>query len=846
MKAKLLLQILLLFALSGIAQPLTFSPRGMGGGGALFFPTINPADDNDFYVACDMSELFHSSDFGLSYSQIDFQKLQVSGSSTYEFTNDANIAYTNFNDGNSGYPVKTTDGGNIWTQMTAYNVGTYGSVYTMKANYNNPLQLLIGAYGDILFTNDGGISFSLVRHAANMGAGLIMGGVFWDGNNIYIGTNEGIVWSQNGGGSFSLLASSGIPAGQVIWSFAGGKAGGYFRFACITANSSDVYNGIMPWDYYNFAQGVYAMDNASGTWLPKSTGINFSNDFIMYAGMAWNDMNTIYLGGSDNALGAPLVYKSADGGNTWTKKFNTTNNANIMTGWEGYQGDKQWSWSEACFGMTVAPYNSNKIMFGSFSSVHLSNDGGNNWKQAYVNSSDEHSAGSPTPKYLPYHSIGLENTTIWQVHWQNAGTMMACYSDIGGIRSLDSGTTWGFQYTGFAVNSLYRIAKGNNGTMYGGCSNIHDMYQSTRLADAQLDANDGNGKIVYSTNDGATWTTLHSFNHPVFWLAIDQNNQNTMYASVIHFGGVQGSQLGGIYKTNDLNNFSASIWTKLPNPPRTEGHPASIEVLNDGKVACTFSGRRNSSGTFTASSGTFIYDPGLNSWTDVSHSGMYYWTKDIIIDPNDITQNTWYVCVFSGWGGAPNGLGGLYKTTNRGLSWIKLTGSQFDRVTSITFNPQNLNQAYLTTEMQGLWISNDINNTTPSWALVSSYPFRQPERVFFNPYNQSELWVTSFGNGMKVGNIGSTGFAEFDVAENDFSVYPNPNNGTFTLNCLKQIEKAEFKLFDITGRMVFQKNVTGLNNFGQLKIPDLNDGIYYWKVNSDNGKPEEGKIEIIK
>ena len=166
------------------------------------------------------------------------------------------------------------------------------------------------------------------------------------------------------------------------------------------------------------------------------------------------------------------------------------------------------------------------------------------------------------------------------------------------------------------------------------------MYQSTRLADAQLDASDGNGKIVYSTNDGATWNNLHTFNHPVFWLGIDPNNQNTMYASVIHFGGTQGSQLGGIYRTIDLNNLAGSTWTKLSNPPRTEGHPASIIVLNDGKVVCTFSGRRNISGAFTASSGVFIYDPSGNSWTDVSHSGMYYWTKDIILDPSDNLQNT--------------------------------------------------------------------------------------------------------------------------------------------------------------------------------------------------------------
>src|SRR4051812_22557129 len=123
MKFKLLLLSILCITLIATAQPANFSPRGIGGGGALFFPSINAANDNDFYVACDMSEMFHSSDYGLSYSQVHFQKLQVSGVSTYEFTNDANISYCSFNDGNQIYPVKTTDGGATWNQINAYNLG---------------------------------------------------------------------------------------------------------------------------------------------------------------------------------------------------------------------------------------------------------------------------------------------------------------------------------------------------------------------------------------------------------------------------------------------------------------------------------------------------------------------------------------------------------------------------------------------------------------------------------------------------------------------------------------------------------------------------------------------------
>ncbi len=748
--ARMLLAFLLITSnFYSVAQPSTWQPRGVGGGGSLFYPTINPANDNEFYIACDMSELFHSTDFGNTYSQVPFTKLQIGNISTYEFTNNNSVAYCIANDGNINYAVRTLDGGNTWNALPG-NPLSGEDVYALKADYANPNRVVIDYYGSLYISNDYGVNFTLIKTAANSGAGITLAGIFFDGNNIYIGTNEGVLFSSNGGTSFSKLSTSGMPAAENIFSFAGAKAGSVTRFFCITADATDVYNGIFPWDYYGFAKGVYALDAGTNVWAPKMNGINIANDFVMYAGMAVNDINTVYLGGSDATTGGNSVIKTINAGSNWNKVFLTGSNQNIRTGWSGQGGDRGWGFGETCFGITVAPNNANKVLFGDFGFVHKTSDGGANWEQAYVNMNDEHPAGAATPQKKYYHSVGLENTSAWQVHWQDANNMFAGFSDINGIRSTDAGVTWSFDYTGNTVNSMYRIVKHiTNNTMFAANSGIHDMYQSTRLQDNILDANDAGGRIIYSTNNGAAWQLLHQFNHPVFWLATDPNNSNRMYASVINYGG--GTGQGGIWITNDLNNLGSSIWTKLSNPPRTESHPASIVVLNDGKMVCTFSGRRNSSGTFTASSGVFIYDPVANSWTDVSHTDMQYWTKDIIIDQSDPAQNTWYVCVFSGWGGAANGKGGLFKTTNRGTSWTKLTGTQFDRVTSITFNPSIPSQAYLTTETQGLWISNNMGVATPSWALVNSYPFRQPERVFFNPYNLTEVWVSSFGNGLKMG-----------------------------------------------------------------------------------------------
>ncbi|MBC7849436.1 MAG: T9SS type A sorting domain-containing protein [Chitinophagaceae bacterium] len=739
---------------SVLSQPLSWQSRGVGGGGALFYPTINPLNDNEFYIACDMSQLFHSTDFGQSYSVVPFTKLQVGNLSTYEFTSNPSIAYCTANDGNINYGVRTLNGGNSWSPLPG-NPLDGEDVFALKADHANPGRVILNYFNSIYISTDTGKTFSLVANAVNTDAGITVAGVFFDGVNIYIGTNEGIFHSSNSGSSFSKLVTTGIPVGQGIFSFAGAKSGGITRFVCIAANNADIYNGMAPSDYWEFAKGVYSFDPLTNAWTSRLTGINLANDFLMYVGMAKNDINTIYLAGSDGNTGGNLVMKSINGGANWSKVFLTTNNQNIRTGWSGHGGDRGWGYGESCFGIAVAANNSNKVIFGDFGFVHKTSDGGATWQQAYVNPADEHVAGSPTPQDDYYRSIGIENTTAWQLHWQDATNLFACFSDINGIRSTDAGVSWSFDYTGHSINTMYRIAKHiSSNTMFAGTSGIHDMYQSTRLQDNILDVNDAGGRIIYSSNNGAAWQLLHQFNHPVFWVATDPTNANRMYASVIHYGGGTGE--GGIWVTSNLNLLASSTWTKLPNPPRTQGHPASIVVLNDGKVLCTFSGRRTSGGVFTASSGVFIYDPVSTTWQDVSHADMQYWTKDIIIDPSDPTQNTWYVAVFSGWGGAPNGKGGLYRSTNRGANWTKLTGTQFDRVTSITFNPTALNQAYLTTEVQGLWMSNNINTANPTWTLVENYPFRQPERVFFNPFNSNEIWVTSFGNGLKVGTLSGT------------------------------------------------------------------------------------------
>lgn len=815
---KIILLLAVIVSSTASSQTYLFNSRGVGGGGALFSPSINPGNADEYFVSCDMSELFHATNFGAAYSQVNFTEFVGGHNSKICYTALSGTRYSISYINDIGTPVVSPDGGNTWN-LIAGNPDPNEEIYTIHSDYTNSSRIIISQYGSIFFSADAGASYTQI-HTAMTGAGNVVGGVLFDGNNIYIGTNDGVLVSVNGGSTWNTATITGLPANEVIWSFCAATSGNTTRFFCLTGDPNDVYVGLQGSDYWGFFRNVYTCDYGTTNWTAASNGIVLNTDFPMFIDMAEDDINVVYVAGS-NSNGEPIVMRSANAGGNWSHTFNTNTNANIFTGWSGDGGDRGWGYGECVFGFDVCASDPSVVVFSDFGFVHATNGSGAVWVQAYVDIADQHPTGANTPTGDNYHSIGLENTTCWQVSWSNSSEMWGCFSDIRGIRSTDAGYSWSYNYTGHTANSSYRMAYMQNGTMIMAASGIHDMYQSTRLTDVLLDANDAAGQLKYSTDNGATWLTLHSFGHPVFWVVIDPNNPNRAYASVIHYNG--GAGVGGVYRCDDLNNLAGSTWTLLSDPPRTEKHPACLVVLNDGTLLASYSGRRDGSGAFTASSGVFTYDPVGNTWNDVSAPGQYYWTKDVVVDPRDSTQNTWIACVFSGWGGPANGLGGVYRTTDRGATWTNISGAQWDRVSSVTPVPNTLYDWFVTTETQGLFRFTWYG-TSGSSTAITSYPFRQPERVFFNPYNPAEMWVTSFGNGMKVCDI-TTGIYQFSSGESE--LFPNPAHSSFLVDGHSGESLTITSLF---GQIVRVQTLAEGRN--EIEIADLANGIYFVERNS--------------
>ncbi len=699
------------------------SRSGPGGGGAFFSPSFSPFNSNELYTVSDMSGLYHTTNLGQSWTVADFREIQGGPASQVQFTSNPSILYAlDFSDNSSGgsstAPSESLDGGATWHHVAGWD-GTDDPAFSLFANPASTTQLLVTDNGNLFFSNNSGQSFTQV-FTDSTGQGCWVGGVFWDGNNIYVGTDAGLLISTNGGSSFALSGVTGLPTGSSILSFAGAQQNGITRLVCITANSGDVFNGLetgsIPSGSYS---GTWALSVGQSSWT-AATSIP-AGDGPLIVSMALNDINDIYLGGTNYSTSDPIIAKSTDGGQTFTNILNTSNNANIITGWQGSGGDRGWGFDQLTEGFEVDPVNSNELAFTGLGFLHLSTNGGQTWQQAYVTQATQNPAGANTPQHRAYQGIGLEDTSTLYLKWANQQTIIAGYTDIYGVRSTDAGETWSFP-TGISLsgNTVYCITQ-EAGTQYAATSNTHDIYQSTHVTDSSLDS--GTGNILYSTNSGATWSVLHSFGHPVVWVATDPNDSGRLYASVVS------SSAGGIYTTDSLSAGTGATWTEVTTPPRTQGHPFNLNVLNDGTLVATFSGRRVGN-SFTNSSSVFISTDHGQTWIDRTGTGMQWWTKDITIDPTDPTQSTWYASVRFAFGtSGASDTGGLYRTTNRGQTWTQIF--QSIGAESAAINPST-GEMYVATEENGLYYSANPKAATPTFTQTN-YPFRQPERIFFNP-----------------------------------------------------------------------------------------------------------------
>jgi len=133
--------------------------------------------------------------------------------------------------------------------------------------------------------------------------------------------------------------------------------------------------------------------------------------------------------------------------------------------------------------------------------------------------------------------------------------------------------------------------------------------------------------------------------------------------------------------------------------------------------------------------------------------------------------------------------------------------------------------------------ANSVVKTNDGGYAIAGYTNSNDGDV--SPSNtEIDFWVVKLNTNVGINEIKTL---------SGINLYPNPNNGDFILFCNHSSAMAStgLNITDITGRTVLQKNLKTGN--GKTSITtDLENGIYFWQLNSENKTIANGKLIILK
>jgi hypothetical protein len=106
---------------------------------------------------------------------------------------------------------------------------------------------------------------------------------------------------------------------------------------------------------------------------------------------------------------------------------------------------------------------------------------------------------------------------------------------------------------------------------------------------------------------------------------------------------------------------------------------------------------------------------------------------------------------------------------------------------------------------------------------------------------------TIIGGGDTVTTICFTvGVEELKTSNASALIYPNPNDGSFTISYHLSSLGNELLIKDIFGRTVYSSIITSQEGTQSINVSSLSNGIYYWEIVSINGIEGKGKLAVIK
>jgi len=777
--------------------------------------------------------------------------------------------------------ARTSGASKSWKFAGPVNVGGRITDIEMHASDQQTIYAGTATGGIFKSTNAGTSWFPVFDKASSLTIGDLAIAPS-DPKILYAGTGE-----ANAGGGSSTYDGLGVfkstDAG-VTWTYAGlDKIRNTGRIVIHPKDPQTVFVAGMG-DLYGKTpdRGIYRTTNGGTTWqkilfVSDSTGgidlvINPKNPDTLYAAL-WERVRTInrrsYGGATCN------VYRSFDGGTTWTKLANGLPAATVNSGRIGL------AISESAPDVVYAIY-ADKV--GAFTGMYKTINSGNSWVK--VNDSALSSMFAtygwwfgrvhvdPTNPDVVY-AIGFDlyKSTNGGSSWSNIGgsvhvdhhsiyvhpknpNFVLLGNDGGVYISKNAAGSWSHVST-LPITQFYtcEVDAKNPQRLYGGAQDngVHRTMTGNLNDWNSIVGGDGfvalvdpvnnnyvygesqNGALVRSTNGGASFSSgtngisgsdRKNWNTPVIF---DPANSQILYYGA-----------NRLYKSTDR----AVSWTAISSE-LTKGNGGN----GLGTISCVAVAPSNSSVIYAGTDDGNVWRTanGGTNWTKISASLPVRWVTRIAVD----LQNPLIAYVTLSGYRYDEYLPHIFQTTDGGVSWKDISGNlPAAPINEVIIDPADNKTLYIGSDVgvyagsaAGNWFV--LGDSLPNVPVID-LTLHQPTRT---------LVAATFGRSMyKYDLTATTPVIEETAALSSLTVYPNPVSSSARISFqMEAQENGKIELYDFSGRLAGRLYegafVKGYNEFtwnpGENKNTVLPNGTYICRIVS--GKMvASGRIQLMR
>ncbi len=725
----------------------------------------------------------------------------------------------------SGGIFKTVNGGNDWTPI--FDEQEMLSIGDIEISKNNNNLIWVGtgevnAGGGSLVYDGDGIYKSMDGGTTWQSKGLAdigsVGKIVLDPNNddiAFVGAmgplfkkslNRGVYKTTNGGDSWQQVLFISDSTGVVDMSIH--PTNGNIVYAAswerIRRPNSRQYGGI--------TSGIYRSTDGGSNWTELTNGLPSlaSQKGRISIDISQSNPNVLYTRYADAAGNIQGVYKTTNGGDSWTA-VNSGQLTNVGFHW----------WFG---GIRVDPTDENTIYNVDFE-VQKSTNGGNSWGYAFSNA------------HVDQHALAFNASVPGQVLLGNDGGLY--YSSNGGTSAVKDLKLPITQFNRMYVdaqnpNKIYGGAQDNSTsrTQTGGLSDWNIIYggdgfqplvdpTNTNVIYAlyqygALGKSTNNGNSFSNATSGISGSDRNNWDTPI---TFDPSNSQTLY-----FG------TNKLYKTTN----AAGNWSAI-SPDLTDG-PHSGNLTFGTITTISVSPLDNEIIFVGTDDGkAWVTQNGGSSWTDISTGVPNRWVTKILasrVDPNTV------YLTLSGYRFGED-VGHVYKSTDLGNNWLNISASLPD-IPVNDIEKDRFGNLFLGTDI-GVLASNDegvtwnpLGENMPSVVVSDLFIHENSEFLFAATYGRS-----SFKIDISDDILSSDG----NAFSSEVKVFPNPASEMVTLSLINVSDKVSLQVYDVMGRSVKQQDFDGTKEL-RFSVEDLQPGIYYLKISE--GKKQTTKKLIVK